>query len=486
MEKQEPLQSCFETIDNLFKKEDWLSLISFSKGAPFESFLKATQKEENIWDINFLANSIRCLTRVGLAFLELEKFKEAQKQLENALKIVRRNDWLINELNKEILKNLNDQKLKDIQNYFKEVTEQIRPIKVELLIALAYSRFKTNEWPFITFIRAAIDYKNALQLLKKEEIDFFIQIKIDLGDVYYEITKQWITLIKLLFFIILLVICPKEPIISTIINISLCLNNILYQFLLAMFIVTLIAFIYKIFYAILRKIGAYFNTYLISILPKNLRTSLKELLNTVNLKRFTSFKYYKNAIEKIEDIGNKNFDTYFAICKLYYCLGEYENATFYAQEALKKAQQTTTFIINKRKTGNSATEEQEHNRKSLVYHYLARIAYKSGNHSMAISFYDKTIEHLINQKNNTEGIHVEPSMSDMVKYAQENRDILDKTTFYRTYLPVIIALIISVIIYIAQIYYNIDGNDTKAKNLFKNCKSCFCQITSQNKASKSK
>lgn len=65
-------------------------------------------------------------------------------------------------------------------------------------------------------------------------------------------------------------------------------------------------------------------------------------------------------------------------------------------------------------------------------------------------------------------IHPIPKIRDIIQYSQENKDILDKTTFSRTYLPLIITLIITIIISIFDIYANIPEHHLQVDNFFRN------------------
>ena len=187
---------------------------------------------------------------------------------------------------------------------------------------------------------------------------------------------------------------------------------------------------YKIFYFLLRKIRRFISLNFIMLFPEPFREMLKNLLNWINLKKFLSYKTHKKAIEQIEETSTQDFNTFFAIAKLYYCLGEYKNSAFYIQKAL--------------------TYHKEDNKPELAmaYHYLARIAYKTSNHLTAIDFYNKTIENLMCVNANDEEYKIEylPSIADMIKYTQENRDKIEQTTFSRTYLPLILTLILTIVV----------------------------------------
>ena len=54
----------------------------------------------------------------------------------------------------------------------------------------------------------------------------------------------------------------------------------------------------------------------------------------------------------------------------------------------------------------------------------------------------------------------------MIYYSQSNKDILDKTTFSRTYLPLIITLIITLIISVFDIYSNISAHEKEVNEFF--------------------
>lgn len=115
---------------------------------------------------------------------------------------------------------------------------------------------------------------------------------------------------------------------------------------------------------------------------------------------------YKKTLEMLKK-QQTSFDILLAIGKMYYFLGEYSKALLYLQLALD-------------------SEENESNRVH-AYDWLSRVAFKTKNHSAAVTFYEKTISTLIEHPNckQTEVIHPRPKLHKMVEYLNTNKKILN-------------------------------------------------------------
>lgn len=118
---------------------------------------------------------------------------------------------------------------------------------------------------------------------------------------------------------------------------------------------------------------------------------------------------YLKTIQVFEKLDT-SFDSLLALGKMYYFLGNYKNALIYVQNALD-------------------IETQTSNKKIYAYDWLSRIAYKEKNYGVAIHFYEEIIKCLV-EKNIEESksgiIHPIPKLHEMVKYLNENKQIVNK------------------------------------------------------------
>ncbi len=115
---------------------------------------------------------------------------------------------------------------------------------------------------------------------------------------------------------------------------------------------------------------------------------------------------YKKTLEMLKT-QQTSFDILLAIGKMYYFLGEHSKALLYLQLALD-------------------SEKNESNRVH-AYDWLSRVAFKTKNHSAAVTFYEKIISTLIEHPNckQTEIIHPRPKLHKMVEYLNTNKKILN-------------------------------------------------------------
>jgi len=265
-----------------------------------------------------------------------------------------------------------------------------------------------------------------------------------LSEAFYEITKEGLK------------IC----------NLSFCFFSII--FIILIYKQNVLIFDFKVFLIILITLFLLFLLYRIYSF-----ICLKIWHKLIN-------KVHNKTIEAVERLSDKGFDRYFTICKLCYYLGSYKESTFYAQLAL------------------SSNDYNSAEHQALVYHYLARIAYKTKNHSMAIVFYDETIKDLLNIEQNSkviegkiglierfkknilkenkkeesseDSIHSLPNLYDMITYSQQNRTKIENTNKWRIYCPLILALIVSIISSLFQIYSQLYPSESKA--IITNCEEC--------------
>lgn len=452
-----------QKINLFFENSDYLSLIVYSQT---DLVQKLIQSIDNLCfyteRIEFLPQNITLFIRIGIAYYKLGKYKEAIKNYQFAQLILKNIILAKKEFKKE------DSSIgKFYYKIFSEFSDNNSNLISELYSYIAYTQYELYNPIF-----SLISYNNALKYCKINNPKYII-LAVGKADCYYEISKIIRTLVKIIFFSICIVLlCHKHwSIIFTVMNnLFFLLDNIVWHLCLLILLLTFPKILYKLFYFILRKLRKYIADNFIRLFPRPFEKFLKEILNIITFKKFLIYKYYYEVIKDIEKIGNKSFDTFFAIAKLYYFLGEYVTATFYIQKAL------------------NYTEINDNIKNAIACHYLARIAYKQSNHQTAINFYDKTIEYLIiadekkeikpaiirrilnifNKKKifkNTT-IHPIPKIRDMIYYSQSNKDILDKTTFSRTYLPLIITLIITLIISVFDIYSNISAHEKEVNEFF--------------------
>ena len=451
-------------VYELYNKYDYLSLISFSKTNEvqnllyhFGSYQSCVRNYEN------LIGNLRIFILIGIANYNLRRYKKAIFYFNSCLIVLGRISELAD------LCSLFQNNKESWMYKFLEAFEQLKKnndfFKPILYAYIAHANFKMhNVFNAYKNYRNAINNLNRLQLTNTAHKDIYIEILLGYTDSYYELTKIYITLIKILVFIVFfsfLILHFSNKIILIYSNLHNIFNPFLVNIFLFFGILTFPKILYKIFYFPLRKIRHFVFINFIKLFPEPFIENLISILNYVNLKKFFLHKSCKKNIENIENIGKQNFNTFFAIAKLYYCLGDYKNSTFYIQRAL---------IHHKEKNKSEL---------AMAYHYLARIAYKTSNNTTAIDLYNKAIENLmnINDQDNDYRIEYLPSIFNMIKYTQENRNKLEQITFSRTYLPLFITLIITIIVCIAQIYYCIPDKNKEILSIFTQIKTHYEKIT---------
>lgn len=452
-------------INIYFEQADYLSLIVYSREENVKKLLKSIHSLCFYTEgIEYLIPNITVFIRIGVSYYKLGKYKDAIKNFK-IVQLILKN---IVDLKKEFSR-AKDKISRFYYDVFLEFNNKNTDIIYELYSYIAYTQYELHN-PIFSFY----SYQQALKYYPKKDINYLV-LAIGKADCYYEIFKIFITFIKILFYAICFgFVCCKywNNIYVMSVNIFRLFDNIYWYILIGILILTFPKLLYKLFYFLLRRIRKYIADNFVRLFPRPFEQWLKEFLNWINLKKIFPYKYYLKIIKEVEELGHKNFDTFFAIAKLYYFLGDYSISTFYIQEALKN------ININ------------ENIKYALASHYLARIAYKQHNHQTAIKFYDNTIEYLIKSEENEKAeknwfvkiidvfnhsrisikttIHPIPKIRDIIQYSQENKDILDKTTFSRTYLPLIITLIITIIISIFDIYTNIPEHHLQVDNFFRN------------------
>lgn len=451
------IRDAIARVTELYNSADFLSLINYSKTNEVQKIVLSLKDYKNyVRKYDILIPSIQALILVGIANYTLKKYNCATEYFRCALEAFEKieqlsyffNIFCLNELYKAF-------------NHIEKNNLFLKPI---LYAYIAQSYFKIhNPLAAACNYRKAVKHIDKLSLNHKEHKNYYIDILLGRSDSYYELTKIFITSIKIIFFIVCSIFC----IIYFFDKINAVYSG-LFRFFPSYFIysfmiiacLTLPKVFYKIFYFLLRKIRRFISLNFIMLFPEPFREMLKNLLNWINLKKILSYKTHKKAIEQIEETSTQDFNTFFAIAKLYYCLGEYKNSAFYIQKAL--------------------TYHKEDNKPELAmaYHYLARIAYKTSNHLTAIDFYNKTIENLMCVNANDEEYKIEylPSIADMIKYTQENRDKIEQTTFSRTYLPLILTLILTIVVCMAQIYYCISEKQKEAIFMFNKMQKYYSKI----------
>lgn len=431
MDEANIIKNC-DKIDKLFINEDWSLITVFAEKNSFEKFENYIKSKQClINNLDSLTRSLHSLLRVGIAYFKLEKFKKAQEKFEAVNKILENIDNLIIDIERIPREEFNDN-YQSLKNAFEKFFIMNRTLKVDVMSYIADVYLKKSE-----NINSIHYFMKTLRIAKKRKEDI-IFLRIGLSEAVYEFTKKCHNLLK--FILRLMVICV---------------------------ILFALSFLFNIFKDICWHIFILIIAIIIVLSPFK---SLNYILD--RLGKIITFKIHDKSRKIIEALGKKNFDTHFAICKLYYYLGEYQNSIFYAQLAL-----------------SASTLQKPNNYLALVYNYLARIAYKTGNHSMAIVFYDKAIENILGIEQNIESkeqeshlvekiknkfkkpqvvniedsgvIHSIPKLSEVIKYAQQNRDILEKKAVSRVYLPLIITIIFMSIISGAQIYSGIHPQQTK-------------------------
>ncbi len=443
-----------EKVLYFYNKSDFLSLINYSKSHEIKKLIKSCDSFP-FYTIGqkYLISNLHIFMLIGIGNYNLGRYKEANKYFQVCKKI-------LNKLNEfvEIYSDFQEYNIDFINIIYREYERLIANnsfLKPIIYAYIAHSNFKMHN-PILSSFYYCKAFKNSneLKLNNLEHKSIFVDILLGRCDSHYELTKIFITFIKISFFLITTYFI-FAPFTQKIINLYLNLNKISYSIFINIFMFILILCLpkvtYKIFYFFLRKLRRFISVNFLQLFPKPFSNWLINLLNYINFKKFFSHKTYKQTIETIESIGEKDFNTFFAIAKVYYCLGDYKNSTFYIQRAL------------------SQHEKKNKSELAMAYHYLGRIAYKTSNNLTAIDFYNKAIENLmsVNKSDNNFRIEYLPSISNMIQYTQENRNKIEHTTFSRTYLPLIVTLIITMLVCIAQIYYNFPQHQNNAAYLFK-------------------
>lgn len=451
-----------EQINKLYNDSDYVSLIKYSKENSFDKILElASFLFLYLDNLENLISIIRVSILVGVANYRLGKYKQATGYFSACLKILDNIDEIIKFLSglklSKLLSSDNKLRLKALFKIRKD-NKFLRPI---IYAYIAHSQLKKHA-PFSSAVNYRKAFKSSfgLNLNNNEHKDIYIDILLGRSDAYYEITKVYITTFKILVFVLFASFVSLhffDEIRLIFLGLYKSINHVFFCICLPVVLLSFSKIFYKIFYFFLRKLRRFISVYFLKLFPEPFNDKLIDVLNYINLKKILSYRTHKQAIEKIESISKKDFNTFFAIAKLYYCLGSYKNATFYIQKAL------------------SCHNKENKSELAMAYHYLGRISYKTSNNSTAIDFYNKAIENLmsINKTDKDYKIEYLPSISDMIKYSQENINKIEQTTFSRTYLPLIITLIITMFVCIAQIYYAIPQNENQALNLFKTLRS-YC------------
>lgn len=456
-------QNIISEINKLYNDSDYLTLINYSKTNEIQTLVEKLKNfEYYIKDFNEVIPVIKIFILIGIANYQLRKYKFAIKYFEISLEAFKK----INRM-AYIFDKFKDSNVEFITEYiiaFKQLIENNKFLEPILYGYIAHSHFKSHNPIFASFNYCiAVKKINNLQLNCPAHKDFYVDILSGRSDAYYELTKIYITTIKIVFYVTCMYLILK-PFIYKIISLYLALYHIFNPIVIILCsvigILTLPKVLYKIFYFLLRKLRRFISINFIQLFPEPIRNMFVSFLNWINLKKILSHKTHKEAIEKIEKVGEQNFNIYFAIAKLYYCLGQYKNSSFYIQKAL--------FFHNK----------QYKSELAMAYHYLARIAYKTSNNLTAIDLYNKTIENLMNINKDDKNCKAEflPSIADMISYTQENRNKIEQTTFSRTYFPLIVTLIITIIVCLAQIYYCISSKEPEAILIFDKAEKYYSKI----------
>ena len=123
-----------------------------------------------------------------------------------------------------------------------------------------------------------------------------------------------------------------------------------------------------------------------------------------------------NDINKIKKFES-NYDTYLAIGKLYYFLGEFSTALNYINIAISFIQGGIDIC----------------HKEISAYDWISRIAYKQKQYSTASIFYEKIIDKLVedagNNLSNHEEIHPKPELYKMLNFLNETKQfIADRET----------------------------------------------------------
>lgn len=455
------LKHISEKVECLFKNKDYLSLINYSKQKEFQELLEYSTDFESLFGLicnNCIIELLECLIRTGIAYFELGKFKNSIYYFEFASEVFSVFKYLI-----ECIKNTDTTDDEDLQTIYKILTENF--INKNNILEPTLYKYIGKVYFYLKDYNTAINtYDKALKLTLSDN-SLKMSLLMCKAEACYELTKRWITLGKIIFFALItawFIFINRDFVFSFYSNIFTLFHNVLWYILVLLITSVLPVLAYNLFYFILRKIRKFLVKYLLAYFPDEFKEWLIHIRNKVTLKDVvflephwkSPFVLYREFIKCVEEIGHKDFDTFFAIARLYYYLGEYKNATLYVQQAIAKA---------KDENGNTCSIFA-----AIAYHYLARIAYKTGNNSTAINFYDKVIEFLMDHtaEDKDSDVHPRPVASDMVKYVQDNRTFIENALFCRTYLPLIITMILTIIVGLAQIYYSIDANQLHAQTLF--------------------
>lgn len=181
------------------------------------------------------------------------------------------------------------------------------------------------------------------------------------------------------------------------------------------------------------------------------------------------YKFYEDVIEGIKYKEDKYTD-FLNICKMYYFNEDYDNANLYAQKALimlQEEQQKQKELDSKIIPDFSV----------FIYDWLSRIAYKTKNHVTATEFYQNAIKCLVEDSSDFDlgenSFLPKPELNDMVKYLQENREILKKSEQKGIVVPLVWSLIAAFIFEGLQIYSSI-GNHENNNTAILYARSKYC------------